>query len=902
MGTTPATARATSVNRLILRDGSVATVRQATPDDREGVGRFFHDLSAESRRRRLFAAGEAPDRLIEQLCAARDASEGVTLVAERQRADAMHVIAVCSYAALNATTAEVSFAVDDRFHGKGLATAMLERLAASAAQHGFRWLQAMTMPENAEMLEVFRDSGFEVRSKSSQGSVDVRLDVTPSDASVRATDERDRVATIASLEPILAPRAVAVVGVSRDPSSFGRRVFDALVAGGFHGPVYAVNSRCDDVAGHPCYRSARLLPTGVDLGIVAVPADDVLAVIDDCAEAGVRALVVISAGFAEVGEHGRGLQQELLDKARAYGMRLVGPNCMGVLNMAQGVRLNATFSPIVPARGRLAFASQSGALGIAMLQLARDRGIGVSTFVSLGNKADVSGNDLLQYAESDQGTSTILLYLESFGNPRRFSQLAKRVGRSKPIVVVKAGRTRAGSRAAGSHTAALAARDIVVDGLFRQSGVIRAETIDEMFDIATCLDLQALPPGRRLGIVTNAGGPGILAADACEASDLTLGEFSTETRSRLAAVLPPNATATNPVDLIASASPESFRRAIEVVLCASEIDALLVIYTPIDRTGTEDILRAIADGVAAARHAGATNKPVVLCTMAMDTKLVPLPAGNEQLPTYLFPENAVRALGRAAAYSAWRSETVGLKWGFDDLHVDEARSLCRDIAAARGETWLTYEELMRVLTAFGLPLIQGVIARSDDEAVAIAALTGFPVVLKVSSSTILHKTEAGAVEVGLATEAAVRAAFERLAARVPSTRQPGAESTVIVQPMITGVETLVGVTADPLFGPVIAFGLGGVSVEALGDVAFRIAPLTDKDADDLMRSVRAYPMLEGLRGRPAVDVAALRDVILRVATMSAQVPEIREVDLNPVMALPAGHGCRIVDARVRVGP
>jgi acyl-CoA synthetase (NDP forming) len=400
--------------------------------------------------------------------------------------------------------------------------------------------------------------------------------------------------------------------------------------------------------------------------------------------------------------------------------------------------------------------------------------------------------------------------------------------------------------------------------------------------------------------VTNAGGPAILAADACEAAELTLGELSETTRTRLAAFLPASVTLGNPVDLIASASPHAYRRAIEAVLTDTAIDALVVIYTPIDRVGSDDILRAIADGVVDARRAGAQDKPVVLCTMAMKTAA--LTAGSERVPTYPFPENAVRALGKAAAYSRWRSEPQGFLWGFDDVHVDEARSLCREVASARGETWLTSEELTRVLAAFGLPLVLGVNVRTEDEAVAVAALTGFPVVLKVSSADILHKTEAGAVEVGLTTESAVRAAFDRLATRVPAVRRPGAESTIVVQPMITGVETLIGVTADPLFGPLIAFGLGGVYVEALRDVAFRIAPLTDRDADDLMRSVRGRAILEGVRGQAGVDLAALREVILRISAMAAQICEIREVDLNPVVALPAGYGCRIVDARVRVGP
>ena len=891
-----------AANRLVLRDGSVATVRPSTPDDREAVRRFYHDQSAESRRRRFMLSGEAPQNVVDRLCDTSNPADTMTLVALRQLPDGEHVIAVCSYVAVNATTAEVAFAVDEHFQGKGIATLMLERLAALAVSNGFRWFQATTLFENRQMVEVFRDSGFEVRSKSADGMIDVRLSVTPSSDGTRAIDERDRLATVASLRSLLEPTSIAVIGASRNGAHLGRRMFDALITAGFRGTVYPVNPHCDEIADRRCFHTVRDVPPGVDLAVVAVPATQVLSAIEACGAAGVRSLLVITAGFAEVGDAGRDLQRQLLEKARGYGMRLIGPNCMGIINTSDAVRLNASFAPTFPPRGRIALASQSGGLGLAILQLASERQLGISTFVSLGNKADVSGNDLLQYGESDPHTKTILLYLESFGNPRRFAQLARRIGRSKPIVVVKAGRTRAGSRAAGSHTAGLASNDAAVDALFRQSGVIRASTIDEMFDVAMCLDLQPLPQGHRLAVVTNAGGPAILAADACEGAHLTVAELSSQTRAKLAAFLPAHSSLGTPVDLVASAGPDEYRRAIEVALTADETDALLVIYTPIDTTQAAPILTAIAEGVAAARQAGATNKPVFVCTMTLSSQPGPLSAGSEQLPAFVFPENAVRALGKVATYARWRSEPTGLIWGFDDVHADEARALCREIVAARGETWLTPEELMRVLNAWGLPLVPSPVVRSEDEAAAVAAILGLPVVMKISAPGLLHKTEAGGVLVNLTNESAVRTAFRQFAARIPDALRPGDESAIIVQPMVTnGIETLIGVTADPVFGPLVAFGLGGVQVEVLRDVAFRIAPLTDKDADELMHSVRGFALLQGYRGRPAVDIEALRDVLLRVSAMSVGVPEIQELDLNPVIALPAGHGCRIVDARIKVG-
>jgi acyl-CoA synthetase (NDP forming) len=583
-------------------------------------------------------------------------------------------------------------------------------------------------------------------------------------------------------------------------------------------------------------------------------------------------------------------------------MRMVGPNCMGLLNAGASVQLNASFSPIFPAAGHIGLSSQSGALGLAILALATNRGVGLSTFVSVGNKADVSSNDLLEYWEEDAATRVILLYLESFGNPRRFARLARRIARTKPIVAVKAGRTRGGSRAAGSHTAALAANDVAVDALFHQSGVIRADTIDEMFDIAACLDAQPLPTGRRVAIVTNAGGPGILAVDACESAGLIVTPFSDETRTRLAAFLPAAASTGNPVDMVASAGPAEFRQAIEVVLSDTASDALIVIFAPVDLKQSGATVDAIREGIVNARRAGATEKPILACVMADPGRPQPLDAGSERIPAYAFPENAARALAKIAAYAEWRAQPPGLLWGFEDVHAEDARDICRGAVAARGETWLTDEEMRRVLNTFGLPMSASAVAHTADDAAALGAVLGFPVVAKVLSSKVQHKTEIGGVRLNLQNEAAVRRAFNDILARARQAGVLDAVDGVLIQPMLTaGVETMIGVAADRLFGPLIGFGLGGIHVELVGDVRFRIAPLTDRDADELMHEIRGFRLLEGYRGQPAADIGALRDVLLRVSRLADEVPEIVELDLNPVIALPDGHGCRIVDARIKVG-
>ena len=888
-------------SRVVLRDGTVATLRVTGAADHDALRRFFHELSAESHRRRFFGMAEPAETLIDAFCDSNNPTRQSTVVALRLVDGELRPIAVGSYIDLGNRVAEAAVAVGDAFQGKGLGTILLERLATMAAASGFQRFEAMVLPENHAMLEVLRDSGFEIRSKSDRDAVTVLLTRSPTTESVTAAERRHALATTRSMRPLLAPKTVAVVGASRDSGSLGRRILDAIVAGGFAGPVYPINPKVSEVDGLRCYASVADAPRGIDLAIVAVPTSLVLQVVAECAAVGVKSLVVITAGFAEVGVAGRALQQELVDLVRGHGLRMVGPNCMGLLNTAADVRLNASFSPIVPPAGRVAFSSQSGALGMAILQLAIERRVGLSSFVSVGNKADVSSNDLLEYWEADPDTAVILLYLESFGNPRRFARLARRIGRTKPIVAVKAGRTRAGIRAAGSHTAALAASDIAVDALFHQSGVIRADTIDEMFDLAACLEAQPLPPGRRVAIVTNAGGPGILAVDACEAAGLTVAPFSAGTQARLSAFLPPEASIGNPIDMIASAGPDAYRRAIEVSLTSDDTDALIVIYTPVDPRTSGETLQAIREGIAAGRRAGATHKPVLGCLMAGDGRPLPLDLQSERIPVYIFPENAARALGRAAAYASWRAQPPALPWSFEDIRVDQARAVCRHALDTRGDGWLTSDEVRVVLGAFGLPLVGEILAHSEEDAVAAARVIGFPVAAKLASRRVTHKTDVGGVELNLASEDAVRRAFAEVLARGRTHVADADIDGVVIQSMVSGgIETMIGIAADPLFGPLIGFGLGGIHVEVLGDVRFRVTPLTDRDADELLHEIRGLPLLLGYRGHPPADLDALREILLRVSRLAADVPEIAELDLNPVIALAPGHGCRVVDARVNV--
>jgi acetate---CoA ligase (ADP-forming) len=878
--------------RIILRDGTTATIRIATAEDALAVTDFFHRLSPESRQHRFFSVSEPTPEFVKSLCDSANPKVKLTLVITRRHEGKEIIVGAGSYIARDAKCAEVAFAVEDRFQGKGIGTHLLERLALLAARRGFTRFWAVTHTDNRGMIDVFRNSGFPLNEKIESGYLELDFSMLPTEASVHISEMHDRVVTAASLRPFFNPAAVAVVGASREPSSIGYRILEALVANHFQGPVYPVNPKATVVGSIRAYPSVKDLPEAVDLAIISVPRDAVMKVVDECADLGVKALIVITAGFAETDQDGRSLQKSLLEKVRGYGMRMVGPNCMGLLNTDPAVQLNASFSPVFPPNGRIAMSSQSGALGLAILALATARGLGVSTFVSVGNKADVSGNDLLEYWEVDANTDVILLYLESFGNPRRFARIARRVSRFKPIIAMKAGRTLAGRRAAGSHTAALAANDVAVDALFRQTGVIRAETLDEMFDIAAALENQPLLKGRRVAIVTNAGGPGILCTDACEAGGLTVPEFSEETKQKLRQFLPASASVSNPVDMIASAGAQSYRRTIETVLSSTDVDSVIVIYIPIDRNDSVAIGESIREGVQAGRAAGGKGKPVLACIMAGEGSRS-LVLADEVVPSYLFPESAARVLSKTITYSEWRVKPLAMVPGFADIQHESAKTIIDNAVAQHGSEWLSASDSRALLNAFGIPQVPSGLATTADEAAAIARSLEFPVVAKLASSRVLHKTEAGAIRLGLEDEAAVRRAFEEL-------KQDGMEGILLQKMVRGGVELMIGVAEDQLFGPLIAFGLGGIYVEILGDVRFRVTPLTDRDAHEMVREIRGYRLLEGYRGHAPADVKAIEDVLLRVSRMVEDFPQIRELDLNPIFGLPPGQGCLVADARIRV--
>jgi len=890
---------------LILRDGSRLMLSRSLPEDARQIEALLERLPRGERTEVLRALGLQDKSLPGFLDGLAHGQAGVAFHVRGGAEEQIVAFGAYRCEPGQRDAAGVTLAVEPRVRKMGLATLLLERLAVTAASRGINRLVGVAQAGNEPLIALFRAGGFEVDVREQEGgSASFQISTPAPDASDTAISSR--AFTAASLRPLFFPSSIAVVGASREPGSVGNRLLDSLIQHRFNGPVYPVNPKAHHVLSVRAYPSVTAIGEPVDLAVIIVPARLVSAVVDECATIGVRALIVISAGFAETGEEGTERQRVLLEQVKGYGMRMVGPNCLGVIHTAPEVLLNASFSPLMPAHGSVGLCSQSGALGIAIIALTQRLGLGLSSFVSVGNKADISGNDLLEFWEEDETTRVILFYLESLGNPRRFARLARRVGRSKPIVMVKAGRTSAGSRAASSHTAALSAADTAVDALFRQSGVIRANTLEEMFAIAQSLTAQPLPPGRRVAVVTNAGGPAILCTDSLEAAGMKVEPLGEATQARLRAFLPEEASTTNPVDLIASGGPEAFRRAVEELLVADEVDALVVIYTPVDLASTDDVAEAVLAALAAARQRGARNKPVLSSIFggaSQEVVTLSSPAVAEVVPVYPFPETIGRLLGKLCDYAEWRAADTGVFPEFSDQELSDARSICQRALSQRGAGWLSIDEALTVLQAAGLRVAPGGVAKDPEEAAAIAERVGFPVAVKLASLELVHKTEIGGVALGLASAAAVREAFVAMREGLERTGQAEAMQGVLVQPMLSGgSEVMIGVDEDPGFGPVIAFGLGGIHVEILRDVVFRVSPLTDVDAQAMVRGIKGYRLLEGYRGHPPADTPALEEALLRISRLVEAVAEIKEIDLNPIFALAPGQGYRVVDARIKVGP
>ncbi|KQZ88585.1 multidrug ABC transporter permease [Phycicoccus sp. Root563] len=845
---------------VVLRDGSVAHLRPITPSDVEAVHRFHAGQSDESIYMRFFAPlRKLSDRDVTRFTNV-DYHDRVALVATVRGA----IIGIGRYDKITATSAEVAFNISDSFQGKGIGSVLLEHLAVIAWESGIEEFTAEVLPQNRKMISVFSEAGYEVSRRFEDGVVSVRFQIRPTERSEAVRLSREHRAESVSMRSVLFPDTIAVVGASRRSDSIGHHILSNIQSAGFNGAVYAVNREAMEVLGLHAHARVSEIPDEVDLAVVAVPAEEVLDVVADCAEADVKTLLVVSAGFAEAGPAGEELQRELLATARAAGMRVLGPNSFGVINNHPSVRLNASLAPELPPAGRLGLFAQSGALGIAVLASAARRGLGISVFASAGNRVDVSGNDFMQYWIDDDDTDAVGLYLESMGNPRKFSRIARRLATTKPVIVVKSGVSSYGVPP-GHRARPTRVRPEAFDAMLRQAGVIRVENVHQMFDVAQLVVHQPLPQGNRVAIVGNSDALGALTAEACVSWGLEV--------------------AHGPVSLPSDARGEHFAAALADAFGDPEVDSVLTCFIPPLVTEDAEVAAAVRDA------AIASDKPCLATFLGMRGVLDRLSdqpgAGRvEVVPAYAMPEDAVRALAAATRYSEWRSKDRGVQVNPVGIDREAAEALVERVLTESPEgRRLTHAEVTSLLSAYGVDLWGSVPARTVDDAVAAAEAVGYPVVIKSVAPLMRHQPGLSGIRVDLRTEGQVREAFAGLTERLA----PLSANSFVVQRMATpGVSCVVRSDEDPLFGPVVSFSIAGPPTDLLGDIGHRIPPLTDVDVSDLISSVKSSPMLHGHRGSTPVHRAALADLIARVSVLADNLPEVSSLVLNPVNAHPSG--------------
>lgn len=872
----------------LLADGTTVCIRPVTPGDHDQLQGLYEEMSPENLRLRFFAASRrSAEMAADRACRPHPGYRALLAEAKGQ------VIGLAEYdTGGTGTEAEISIAVADGLHHRGVGTLLVEHLVSAARTEGITAFTADALSENHEVLRLFTDLGLRTarRFEGPEVRCTIALD-EDGDGYLSAVEARGRAADVASLEPLLRPDAVAVIGAGRKPGSVGRAILHHLHAGGFTRRLFAVNPAVTSILGVPCHPSVSALPRTPDLVVVAVPAAVVPATAEECGKAGVRALLVVTAGLDA------DQAQALMTACRTYGMRLVGPNCLGVSNTDPELRLDATFAADHPRPGSAGVAVQSGGVGIALLDGLSRLGIGVSSFVSLGDKYDVSGNDMLQWWESDGRTDLALLHLESFGNPRAFSHTARRVTRRMPVLTVDAGRTDAGRRAAASHTAAAATRTMTRGALFTQAGITATRSVGELLEAAALMHSQPLPAGSRVAIVTNAGGAGVLAADACAEAGLTLPAPTPELIDDLLAVLPEGAAVGNPVDATAAVTEEQLRDCVDRITRHGGIDAVLVALVPtaVAAATGDDLVRALTDAP------GHRPKPIaaVRLEQALPVELLPATEGRT-VPAYAEPQAAARALAHAAHRAAWLARPAGTIPDLAGVDTARARTVVDAYLDANPDGgWLDPRGCAELLDCYGIPQLPWAWADTEDGAVLAAErLRGADgrVVMKGHWPGLLHKSEQHAVHLDLRGDSQVRAAFRDL-----ETRFAGLLTGVVVQPLADrGTELFAGVVQDQVFGPLVLFGLGGTATEVLADHAARLAPLTDHDVHDLITAPRCAPLLFGAHGSRPVDLEALEQLLLRLSRMASDLPQLAEADFNPVLATPGGVS--VLDARVRLLP
>ncbi|MDP9824539.1 acyl-CoA synthetase (NDP forming)/RimJ/RimL family protein N-acetyltransferase [Kineosporia succinea] len=844
---------------VVLRDGATAHLRPITADDADALQRFHVHQSPESVYLRFFAPMPRLSPRDLHHFTNVDHSDRVALIAVLGD----DIVGVGRYDRLGPSSdaAEVAFNISDAHQGRGISSVLLEHLAAAARENGIRRFVADVLPRNRKMLTVFQEAGYEVKARFDDGVIEVRFTIDPTEKSLAVMEAREHRAESRSMERLLNPSSVVLIGASRRTATVGHRLLANIVGGGFTGRLHLVHHEADQLLGLPTVKNLKDIEGPIDLALIAIPAQGVLDVVRDCAEHGVRGMVVVSSGFAETGDEGLARQRELVRTARAHGMRVVGPNSWGLINAGENVRLNMSLIPELPKEGRLGLFSQSGGLAVAVLDAVERRGLGVSTFLSAGNRADVSGNDCMQYWEEDPHTDAVGLYLESFGNPRKFSRIARRLARSKPVIVLKSGLSSFGVPPGHSVRTSTAPRE-AFDAMLRQSGCIRVHTVAEMLDVAQVVMHQPPPKGPNVAIVGNSDALSTLIADACVAAGLSV--------------------AHKPVALHPQASAEQFRAALTEAFAADDVHSVVAAFIPPIATEAGEVARALSEV-----SAGSPEIPVVACFLGVHG----VNRALNNIPSYPTPEEAVRALAKAEWYARWRRRDPGERFEPADLDLGAARSIIQQ-ALDQDEEHLGPEASAQLLRAFGITLWPRTPVTTADEAATAAFTIGYPVVLKTTAPHLRHRVDLGGVRLNIEDEAELRADFAQMRASLG----PG---ELVVQTMAEpGVACVLRTVEDPLFGPVVSFGLGGDAIGLLGDVAHRIPPLTDVDISDLVRSVRAAPKLFGHNGAAPVDVPALEDLIGRLACLADELPEISRLELNPVVV--AEHGLAVLDAEIRV--
>lgn len=701
-----------------------------------------------------------------------------------------------------------------------------------------------------------------------------------------------------NLKPIFEPRTIAVIGASRQQGTIGRDMLKKILDFEFNGIVYPVNPAARFVNSMRAYRSVLEIPDTIDLAVICVPKKLALQAVDDCGRKDIKAIVMITAGFAETGEEGAALERQLFEKVKSHGIRMLGPNCMGVINTDPEVRMDATFAGPRPVPGNIGFLSQSGALGVAILERTAGMQLGLSSFVSLGNRTDVSVDDVMGYWKDDPRTELALLYIESFGNAQRFMQIAREMVRTKPVIAVKSGRTRAGAKAASSHTASLAAADVAVDAIFDSAGILRVDTVEMLFDYAQAFATQPLPRGSRVGVMSNGGGPAILATDAVEGAGLKMAEYSPETTTKLKSVLADLASARNPVDMVASAGATHFEAVADLVINDPNTDAMIVIFVLPITSDSSEVATAIANAYTRNKHLG---KPVLVCFMTRDGDTSGTPILRKAgLPVYVFPESAVQSLAAMDHLRTIRERRQGTFRTFDDVDKDKVRAII-ETAKSESRLQLASPEVSGILDAYKFPLLKIVNVTSREKLAKISEKVGFPVVMKIDAEGIVHKSDVGGVRLNLRSASEVEQAWDKIASAVAKLKDPPKSWSVNLEPMIGGGRELVmGITADPVFGPLVMVGMGGIYVEVLKDVSFRLAPLADTDIESMLRRLRGYPILKGVRGESPIHFERITELLFRLSQLAMDFPEIRELDINPMLAFTDEKRCVVVDARIKL--